>query len=223
MAGRTGLRMGRLLVVVALALWAGSGAANAQVSRDQRDVKSVWAAYRKAMVGIDGATAASLLSANTVAYYEKIRKLALYAPHRRLKSHSILDRLLVYQIRHFHGAAKVSSMTARQVIAWTIDAGLSSSGDMRTLDIGVPRVTGGVAIAPVLHNGRRVTRRFRFVREAGNWRFDLMPLVEQGAVAAERMIRARKLTVKDLLTMGLKDRSRKKVDMAQLVKPLISR
>ena len=223
MAGQTGLRISRFLVICAVATSALSGIVTARVSRDQTAIKSLWTAYKSAMARRDGATVAGLLSANTIAYYEKIRKLALYAPARRLSSYRIIDRVLVYQIRHFHRAAKVTSMTAREIIAWSIGAGLSSSEAIKAMDIGTIEVSGTVGSAPATHNGRRIGWKFKFVRESGKWRLDLMPLLDRGAAAFQRVARQRNLTDEAILTQGLKDRSRKKIDMKQLAKPLIPR
>lgn len=150
---------------------------------DQAAVAQVFVEYRKALLAKDGKTAASLMSSGTVAYYAKLKKLALTATEKQLRAQPLGRQLSVLVLRATLPAKAVRSASATQLVVLAVDRGLISEAVVRTLSVGTVKVVGDVATATMQKNGADGPLDMVFNRESGRWRLNLLPLLESTETA----------------------------------------
>jgi hypothetical protein len=150
---------------------------------DQAAVAQVFVDYRKALLAKDGKTAASLMSSGTVAYYAKLKKLALTATEKQLRAQPLGHQLSVLVLRATLPAKAVRSASATQLVVLAVDSGLISEAVVRTLSVGTVKVAGDVATATMQKNGADGPLDMVFNRESGRWRLNLLPLLESTETA----------------------------------------
>ncbi len=154
---------------------------------DEDAVRATFAAYQQALIEGDGERAAALVDAETETYYQTLRRLVLEGSAEEVRSRSFVDRFLVVVFRHEFEAAELIEMELADVIVRAMDIGWINAETIRQLALGQVEVTGDEAVAeartrasledPALASGMDGLS-YRFVHEAGGWKFRFSALVE---------------------------------------------
>lgn len=142
---------------------------------DEEAVKKVFVEYRSAVIAGKGNAVAALLSRSTAEYYDEMRKLALHADRKEVQSQSLVNQVQVLRLRVQVPADELADFPPEGVIAHVVERGWIGKNSVIRLSPGKVVVEGDVAIIHVIVDGKDGGPGFRFVREAGNWRLDLVP------------------------------------------------
>jgi hypothetical protein len=147
-----------------------------------------------------------------VAYYDRLRSLALTAPESEVRGLPLLDRLGVLRLRHTFPPASLRSSSGTDLLVLAVNEGFIGKESVENAGLGSIQVTGGEARAAVLVSGKATTASFRFVREKDTWRLDLMPLLEEGNRMFEAQLRRAGAAEDDLLLLVLEQLSGRRPD-----------
>jgi hypothetical protein len=157
--------------VVAATLIASCGA------DDEAAVLQSFSNYKEAILAGEGERAADLVTDETLAYYEQIRRLAVSAGREEIRQRRLIDRLSVAYYRVLIGPESLRAMTGRDVFVFGVDNGLIGRSDAINLEIGEVAVEGDSATAPVVVRGETTPIAFEFTRENDQWKVDLEALL----------------------------------------------
>jgi hypothetical protein len=134
-------------------------------------VRDVVRQYQDAVRRRDGAAAARLVTADTRAFYGRMRDMAVSAPEAQVRAAPLIERISILMYRHRVPAEELRALPADSAFAYTIRSGWVTAMDGDEF----------AAQAAVYGEGDRAALRNMgdtfFVREDGAWRWDMLPLI----------------------------------------------
>lgn len=136
-------------------------------------VRRGFAVYEAALRSRDGAGAVGAVTANSLAYYDRIRKLALSGTRDELAALDGTERMLVLGMRRDAPLELLTEASAGGLVAHAVSEGLISDRGAVKTELGEVEVDGDVALAAIVVDGTPTEGRLRFVREDDVWKFDL--------------------------------------------------
>lgn len=178
----------RSLVVAGLLLAVGCGNDGNDSASSDDDVRAAWTAYRDAIVAKDGEEAVKHLSPGTIAYYDRMRNLALDASEADLQRERLVDQVAVLGLRARIDVGLLRTGDARDIVVDAVDQGLIGD-EVSRLDIGVVEATGDAASATVRQGETELPTRLSFRRVDRRWRVDLEPLLGTAETALQAAAR----------------------------------
>jgi hypothetical protein len=174
-------------------------AANAEPETEA--VQTVFAGYRSKILAGEGDAAAALLSQNTVDYYDEMRQLALFASAEAVRAQSLVNQMQVLMLRMRVPTEELESMKARDLIAHAVDQGWIGKNSVLQLQPGKVIAEGDVAVLHVFVDGQDAGPMFRFNREQGSWRLDLVPTTQASNLSLQMAAKRQGVSESELLAM----------------------
>jgi hypothetical protein len=158
---------------------------------DVAGVKAAHEKYRQALLAKDGAAAAAAVDRETVAYYGRMRELALDADAATVKKQSVVDKLMILRLRQQVGRAAIEGMDGAKLLAYGVEKGWIDSSSVQQAELGAVTVEGDSAAAELKLGGRVAPPEYswRFKREGGVWRVSLMPLLRMAEPAIQQAVK----------------------------------
>jgi hypothetical protein len=132
-----------------------------------------FAVYKSALARRDGARAAAAVSSNSLAYYDRMRKLALSAPKSELDGLEGTERMLVLGLRHRAPLDLLESGTPEDLLAYAVNAALVSDTAVAKTELGEVTIRGDLARCWIVVDGQPTRGVLQFALEDGEWKFDL--------------------------------------------------
>lgn len=145
----------------------------------RREIRRLFALYRKALLENDPDAAYGLVDANTHRYYSALLEAARYADAEALRSAPFLDRLGVVQTRHMISPAVLMTLDGRSYFRYAVENGWFSRDSVASLRVGAVEVRGDVATAAMHNAMQKLPTPFTFRRDDGEWRIDLTAVMRQ--------------------------------------------
>lgn len=136
-------------------------------------VGRAFAAYKAALAKRDGARAVSVVSSNSLAYYDRMRKLALSASKSEIDALEGTERMLVLGLRHQAPPLLLESGTPGDLVAYAVDVALVSDTTVAKTELGEVTIQGDLARCWIVVDGQPTRGVLQFAREGGEWKFDL--------------------------------------------------
>lgn len=188
------------------------GVACGSSAEDEAAIRETFQGYKGALLDGRGGDAADLVTSETIAFYEETSMVALQAPEAELRERPVVDRLQVLTLRHRMTAAQLRSMGGRDLFAYAVDEGLIGAEQVETLDIGEIEIEGDTASGAIVTGEQEVDlARWRFLRQEGQWRLDLLALFPLTEFALEQAADDAGLEVDELLIQALEISSGERV------------
>jgi len=199
-----------LSTFLALVLSAAVSAQQGQTT-EARAIETAFSEYKTALLEENGAKAADIVSARTIAFYEGIRTQALTTPREKLSSLDFMSRLMVIRVRHEFTKAQIEQLTGRKLLAFAVDRGWISRSGVATIEqLTDIQVNGSKASASI--PGGRGFPLFHFVKESGQWKLDLVASFDIGNMAMKEEIKKSGMTEDQFIVRILTMLSNRKVD-----------
>jgi hypothetical protein len=136
-------------------------------------VERGFAAYKSALVRRDGDGAAATVSRNSLAYYDRMRGLALFASRSELAELEGTERMLVLALRHQAPRELLANGAPEALVAHAVDAGLVSDTGIARTELGQVTVHDDRARCWIVVDGQPTRGVLQFALEDGRWKFDL--------------------------------------------------
>jgi len=136
-------------------------------------VERSFAAYKSALAERDGIRAALAVSNNSLAYYDRVRKLALSASRSELEKLEGTERMLVLALRHQAPLELLVSGKPEDLVAHAVNAGLVSDIGIAETELGEVTIHGDLARCWIIVDGEPTRGVMQFALEDGGWKFDL--------------------------------------------------
>lgn len=138
---------------------------------DAQAVRDVVRQYQAAVNQRDGAAAARLVTAETRAYYGRLRDLAVSASEAEVRAMPLMERINVLMYRHRIPADELRALPAGEAFAYTIQNGWVDATDGE--EVASQGEVYGEGDRAVLRYGEDMP----FARESGAWRWDMMTMI----------------------------------------------
>jgi hypothetical protein len=168
-------RTPRIAAAVAALALASSAAAARAGGDDAKAVKSTFKAYQNALLKKDGPGAAAVVDRGTIAYYQRVRDLAVSGKPDEVKKLPILDKLMVVRMRHQVPLAQLKAMDGKAALAFGVSQGWVGD-NVAKVEAGPVEVTGDRATVTFMVGGKPTPVKLALQREGGAWRIDLVSL-----------------------------------------------
>jgi hypothetical protein len=161
-----------VLPLLALLCGCGSDAA------DKEAVQKAFDAYKTAILAGDGDAAAASVTQATLDEYQKYVDWALRADRATVQSLSLLDKLQVLTLRHRIPPDKWQGMTGEKAFIYAVNNNWIGKSQVEAAELGDIQLYVVRASADAIMNERKTRSRFFFLKEKGEWKFDLARLMQ---------------------------------------------
>jgi len=160
-------------VLAATATVAGGAPITGDVSREAAAVERGFAEYKAALKQRDGARAAAAISRNSLAYYDRMRALALSGTRAELGDLEGTERMLVLGLRLQAPGELLANGTPEELVAYAVTTEAITDTSVADTDLGEITTRGDLARGWVVVDGEPTQGVLQFAREGGRWKFDL--------------------------------------------------
>jgi hypothetical protein len=141
----------------------------------EAELLALWNEYRRCLVARDGTSALAVLTPETFAEYERLRRLSLELTRAELVQADLMDRVVVLSVRARLTGAELRAMTGRELLRLSIDRGWVGSNLPNSVKL--KRVEGRVAYVAFVENGEEMPFEIPMLRQSGSrWGVDLVEL-----------------------------------------------
>ena len=140
----------------------------------QETIPKAFEAYRAALLAEDGRAVVGLVDAGTLAYYRQGVEWALDADSAEVAAMRLIDRLMVFSLRHRVPADTVRAFDGASSLAYAVRKGWIGAGAVQRLQIVRTEATGPTGFATFDAQGQV---RMGFTREDGRWKVDLTSML----------------------------------------------
>jgi len=167
-------------------------------------VKGCFDSYRAAIKARKGKAAADLVATATLDYYDRMRQSALTAGEQEVRGMSFTDASFVLLCRHRLDIERLKSMDGKGLLAHGANEGWVGKQQSQDVTLGPIELDGDTASAQAMVNGQPGPFRFSFNKEKGQWKLDLMPLLNFANSAIEPLISMTGQTKEELILETLR-------------------
>jgi hypothetical protein len=178
-----------LCLAIAFAIVIGGGKTTSALSSidEAQMVRQVFEGYKQAVLSDNGEAAASFLSQETIDYYGDMQKFAVCASPQEVRTQSMANRMQVLLLRWRVPPELLPQMSELELVAYAVNQGWIGKSSVGTMNISDVTVSDSVAVAQVIKNDQPSRIKFRFLKQSGAWKFDLMPLLQVFNVAFKEL------------------------------------
>lgn len=150
-----------------------AAASNTAGKEEQAAIRKCFSAYKAAILDGNGEVAVKHITAGSLAKYEKLKGLALYAKRADVNSHSLMDKLIIFSLRHRVPLQSLDKMTPQDLFVYAVNHGWMGRDSVMDMDVGDISIAGLSAEAARLRSGKRINGNFLFENQEKQWRLDL--------------------------------------------------
>ena len=179
---------------------------------EEQAIRQAFEEYKQSILDQDGERAASLVTQNTLDYYDEMRDLAVEAGPEQILDRRLTDRLAVATYRLTLDLESLRQMTPRALFAFAVDEGLiGSRSDVAGLELGTITLSGDTATANAVSDGQEAPLEWEFRREGDQWRLDLEALLAVVNLVLQNLARESGVSENQLIYQTLEARTGQRV------------
>ena len=154
---------------------------------EEKRVKESFDNYKTAILSDKGYEAVKYVDNRTINYYNDILELVKTADSSKIETLSILDKLMVFSIRHRTSKEDILSFDGKSLLVFAIKGGMVGKNSVANNTIGGVTIDKDFAKGQLLVNGEKTSFYFHFYKEYGQWKIDLTSLFPVSIMAFKTM------------------------------------
>lgn len=158
-------------------------------SSEEALVKEAFNHYKSSILNEKGEEAVKYVNSKTIAYYDEILRKVKNADSAEVNALSVLDKLMVFSVRHRTSRADILSFDGKALLVYAIKSGMVGKSSVINLSVGEIKTGGNYANGVVVTNGKATPLSFGFTKENGQWKIDLTSILPASAAAFEAMVK----------------------------------
>ncbi|CAM3026769.1 hypothetical protein SAXI111661_14905 [Saccharomonospora xinjiangensis] len=188
---------------------------------DEQAIRDTFERYRTALREQDGESVTSLVTAGTLDYYGELAGLTATGGPEEIGARGMTDRMNVAMLRHRLGAGKAEGMDGKALLIFAAKGGLVDKSAVEDFSLGEITVRGDTAVAavsPSHRDGPQLPPR-TFARESGQWRVDLLPMIENTDKTLAQLAEKYKLTEDEVIFKLVSAATGKQVGQSIFARP----
>lgn len=180
---------------------------------EEEKVKECYGNYKEAIMNDDGAKVVPLVSNGTVKYYDDLLNMVHTYDSTKVAELGLMDKMSVLAIRHKAEAETIKGMkNGKDLLIYAIDNGMVGKESIPQLEIGKITVDGNDAQGEISVQGQTAPFPFRFKKEDGNWKFDVVSLTKAAAPQMQQAVAQSGMAENDFVMFILEYTNGKKPD-----------
>lgn len=145
-------------------------------SSEEVAVKASFNKYKQSILNDRGEEASECVDSRTIKYYGEMLDLVKNADSVQVNSLSIIDKIMVFSVRHRATRDEVVSLDGKGLFIYAIKKGMISKNSVSDITIHEAMVDGDFAKSQLVSKGQAVPLYFHFYREGGSWKINLTSL-----------------------------------------------
>ncbi|HEY3429354.1 MAG TPA: hypothetical protein VGK39_01680 [Cyclobacteriaceae bacterium] len=155
---------------------------------EEKLVRKSFDNYKSAILNDKGDEAVKYVDSKTIRYYGDILDLVKNADSTQVTSLSLLDKLMVFSIRHRTAKRDILSFDGKGLLVYAIKSGMVGKNSVANNGIGEVIIDKDFAKGEFISLGEKAPFYFHFHKEEGQWKLDLTALFSVSGAALERMV-----------------------------------
>jgi hypothetical protein len=183
--------------------------AHAQAS-EEKLVRKSFENYKKSILNDKGEEAVKYVDKRTIKYYGDMLELVKNADSVEVESLSILDKLMVFTIRHRASKDDILRFDGKKLFVYAIESGMVGKSSVATNSVGEVIINDNFAKGQFIMDGKKVPFYFHFYKEEGQWKIDLTSLFPTAMGAFDKMAEESELSENEFLFFVLEIATGKK-------------
>lgn len=156
---------------------------------EEKQVRKSFDAYKKAILNDRGEEAVKYVDSRTVKYYDDMARLVKNADSASVAGLSLMDRLMIFSIRHRATQEEIPGFDGRKLLVYAIQNGMVGKNSVAGNEIGEVTIQGDFAKGQFIYQKEPVPFYFEFYKEELLWKIDLTALFPLSAVAFQKMVK----------------------------------
>ncbi len=152
-------------------------------------VRASFDGYKQAILDQAGEKSVGFVDRNTLAYYQKMRDLALRGDRETIRALSTVDKLFVLSIRHRISSEEVELMTGESLFVYAVNQGWIGKASVINNEVGDITVSGTHATGVHVSGRKASPFKWVFQMENGKWKLDLTSIMPAADQAFKQVIR----------------------------------
>ncbi len=156
-------------------------------NEQEDDVRKAFENYKSAIMNDKGEEAVNYVDNNTIKYYADILEVAKTADSAKIETLNILDKLMVFSIRHRTSKEDILSFDGKSLLIYAIKSGMVGKSSVANNAIGDITIDKESAKGQFMVRGQKVPMYSDFHKENNQWKMDLTSLFPISTMAFKKM------------------------------------
>ena len=155
---------------------------------EEKLVREAFDNYKSAILNDKGNEAVEYVDSRTIRYYSDILELVKNADSTQVSSLSLLDKLMVFSIRHSTSKEEILSFDGKKLLVYAINSGMVGKNSVSNNLVGDVTIDNKFAKGQLIANGQKAPFYFHFYKEDGQWKIDLTSIFSVSTMAFKKMV-----------------------------------
>jgi hypothetical protein len=181
-----------------------------QNKEDEAAIREAYSLFKEAVQAGDGQGAASLVTQETLDYYQEICNLALSADRERLMAAKVTQRFTALAVRGLIAPKDLAGMTGKDLFSRSIQEGWIGQDRISDEHMGNVVIEGDRARVVVTRAGANTSSFVSLVRHDGRWVIDMMPTLEMGDQEFARTLKESGMSEEEFMNQALESMIKQK-------------
>lgn len=156
--------------------------------KEEKSVREAFDNYKSAILNDKGEEAVKYVDSRTIKYYGDILELVKNADSAKVASLSLLDKMMVFTIRHRVPKKDILSFDGKGLLVYAIKSGMVGKNSVANNSIGEVTIDNDFAKGQFIANGQKAPFYFHFYKEEGQWKIDLTSIFSVSTMAFKKMV-----------------------------------
>ena len=156
-------------------------------NNEDKAVRNSFDNYKNAILNDNGAEAVKHVSERTIRYYDAILDHVKNSDSAKVDSLSILDKLMVFSLRHRSTRNEILTFNGRSLFVYAIKSGMVGKNSVANLTIGEVTIDNNTAKGQIESHGNKSPMSFDFYKEGEGWKVDLTSIFPMSVSAFQKM------------------------------------
>lgn len=156
---------------------------------EEKVVRDAFDGYKSNILNDKGKEAAKYVDSRTIAYYNDIAQKCRTADSASVRALNIMDKLMVFSIRHRAEASDIKSFDGTGLLVYAINSGMVGKSSVVNNSIGEVTIEKDFAKGQLVVSGTETPIYFHFYQEGGDWKVDLTSIFEMSTMAFDQMVK----------------------------------
>lgn len=154
---------------------------------EEKLIKKSFDNYKTSILNNKGEEAVNYVDSKTIKYYGDILQLVKTADSAKIETLSILDKLMVFSIRHRTSKSDILSFDGKSLLVYAIKSGMVGKNSVANNSIGEVIIENNFAKGQFIAYGQKSPFHLHFHKEEGIWKIDLTSLFQVSTKAFKKM------------------------------------
>lgn len=166
---------------------------------EEKLVRASFDNYKSAILNDKGDEAVKYVDSRTIKYYSDILELVKTADSTKIETLSILDKPMVFSIRHRTSKKDILSFDGKSLLVYAIKSGMVGKNTVVNNSIGDVSIDKDFAKGQFIAKGQKAPFYFHFYREDELWKIDLTSIFPVSTMAFMKMADESELSQNEFL------------------------